>query len=70
METKQAKSHVFDVPNAARFLVLKIHGELDLAGADTLDRSAKPGKRNGARTEKRVDCGSAYMVEEVKELYD
>jgi hypothetical protein len=66
----QAKSHPFDSPIAGRCLVLKIYGELDLAGIDTLDRSAKPAKRNGARTEKRVDCGSAYMVEEVKKLYD
>lgn len=49
-------------------LVLKIHDELDLAGADTVDRSAKPGERNGACTEKWVDCGRAHMIEEVEEL--
>jgi hypothetical protein len=68
METGQAQSRAFDVPISAHFLVLKIHDELDLAGADTLDRLAKSGKRNGACAEKRVDCGRAYMVEEIKAL--
>ena len=58
----------FLVQDVGHFLILKIHDELDLAGTDTLDRSAKPGKRNGAGTEKGIDCGRAYMVEEVEEL--
>jgi hypothetical protein len=55
---------------AGRFLVLEICGELDLSGNDTFDWLAKGRKRNGTCAEKRVDCGSAYMVEEVKELCD
>ena len=55
---------------AARFLVLKIHSELDYAGAEILDRLTISGKWNGACAEKRIDCGSACMIKEVKELCD
>jgi hypothetical protein len=64
------RSHAFDVQIAARFLVLKIHSELDYAGAEILNRLTISGKRKGACAEKRVDCGSACMIEEVKDLRD
>ena len=68
--TRNCVGSLLRLAQPAGLLVLEVCGELDLAGADTLDRLAKPCKRNGACTEKRVDCGSAYVVEEVKELRD
>src|SRR6266566_8322879 len=62
------RSHAFAVLISARFLVLKIHGELNYAGAEILDRLTIPGKWNGACAEERIDCGSARMVEEVEDL--
>ncbi len=75
MASERLRSHGrFDYSSQNSFalldLILEIYSELNLAGADTLDRLAKPGKRNGACTEERVDRGSAHMVEEVKELCD
>jgi hypothetical protein len=64
------KAHAFGVQIAARLLVLKIHSELDYAGAEILDRLTISGKRKGACAEKRIDCGSARMIEEVKDLRD
>jgi hypothetical protein len=54
----------------AGLLVFEICGELDLARAGALNRLTKPGKRNGACAEKRIDCGGGHMVEEVKELHN
>src|ERR1700680_3253025 len=64
------RSHAFAVLIAARFLVLKIHSELDNAGVEILDRLSISGKRNSACAEKRIDCGSTRMVKEIKELFD
>jgi hypothetical protein len=64
------RTHAFGVLIVARFLVLKIHSELDYAGAEILDRLTISGKRKGACAEKRIDCGSACMIEEVKDLRD
>jgi hypothetical protein len=60
----------FVVALQARLLVLKIHSELDYAGAEILDRVTISGKWNGACAEKGIDCSSAWMVKEVKELCD
>jgi hypothetical protein len=70
METKQAESLALYVPISARLLILKIHGELDYAGAEILDRLTISGKWNGACAEKRIDCGSTRMVEKVEDLCD
>ena len=64
------RSHAFVALIAARFLVLKIHSELDYAGVEILDRLTKSAKTNRACAEKRIDCGSACMVKEVKDLCD
>jgi hypothetical protein len=64
------RTHAFGVLIVARFLVLKIHSELDYAGAEILDGLTISGKWNGACAEKRIDRGSVCMVEEVKELCD
>jgi hypothetical protein len=64
------RSQACGVQIAARFLILKIHSELDYAGAEILDRSTISGKRKGASAEKRIDCRSACMIEEVKDLRD
>src|SRR6202049_2330410 len=70
MEANQAEITCFGIQIAARFLVLKIHSELDYAGAEILDRLTKSAKRNRACAEKWIDCGSACMVKEVEELCD
>jgi hypothetical protein len=51
-------------------LVLKVRSELDYARAEILDRLTISWKWSGTRSEKRIDCGGACMVEEVKELCD
>jgi len=65
-----AQSHAVDVPIPASFLILKIGCELDYAGAKILDRMAISQKWNSACTEKRIECSSACMIEEVKDLCD
>jgi hypothetical protein len=64
------RSPAFGIQIAALFLVLKVHSELDYAGAEILDRLTISRKRKGACAEKRIDCCSACMNAEVKDLRD
>jgi hypothetical protein len=70
LETDLAELKSFGVLIAAGLLILKVRSELDYAGAEILDRLTISWKWYGTCSEERIDCGSACMVEEVKELCD